>query len=184
MADLHPVKLESFQIAEQVNVDPKGFTRPVDQFSIQRGALYMARPADHPRFHYLESWLYPSLDIRVTWFHFREQARKDVPTQEMYVDIATVDNSDPDNWTTRDLYIDVVTHRGGRLEVLDLDELGLALAAGHIDAEEGNRALHATQQLLDGINTHGNLHSWLSRHDYPLAWHQDIPRESDHPPKP
>lgn len=91
MADLHPVKLESFQIAEQVNVDPKGFTRPVDQFSIQRGALYMARPADHPRFHYLESWLYPSLDIRVTWFHFREQARKDVPTQEMYVDIATVD---------------------------------------------------------------------------------------------
>lgn len=167
MVDLHPIKQETFDIEGKINIDPKGFERPVDRFSIVQGALYMARPADHPRFHYMESWLIPPLDLRVTWFHFRDDV---APTQELYVDIAVIDNSDDTKWTTRDLYVDVTTQRGGRIQVHDLDELGAALEAGYIGVEETNRAMKASQRILDGINLHGSLQGWLAQEGYQLAW--------------
>ncbi|QFQ02766.1 hypothetical protein CUROG_07055 [Corynebacterium urogenitale] len=167
MVDLHPIKQETFDLEAKINIDPKGFARPVDRFSITNGALYMARPADHERFHYMESWLIPTLDIRVTWFHFREGI---APTQELYVDVAIIDNSDEHKWSTRDLYVDVTTHRGGRIQVHDLDELGAALEAGYIGVEETNRAMKASQRILDGITLHGSLQGWLSQEGYSLAW--------------
>ncbi|MBC2681939.1 DUF402 domain-containing protein [Corynebacterium anserum] len=167
MVDLHPIKQETFDIQAKTNTDPKGIIRPVDHYNIMQGALYMARSADHPRFHYLESWLIPPLDMRITWFHFRDNI---APTQELYVDVAHIDSSDQQVWTTRDLYVDVVTHRGGRIQVLDLDELGAALAEGYIGVDDANRALRASQRILDGINLHGSLQGWLAQEGYQLAW--------------
>lgn len=179
MADLHPVKREAFRLADKVNVDPKGFERPVEHFRVQQGALYMAREADHPRFFYMESWLYPSLDMRVTWFHFRDHARREVPTQLMYIDIAFIDESDANAWTTRDIYIDIVTHSDGQLDVLDLDELGMALEANYLTAAEVARALTASQRILDGIQQHGSLEAWLESQGLPIAWKNPAPVERE-----
>lgn len=91
MGDLHRPKTESFDIPGGTNTDPKGFVRSVDRWDSLPGALYMARPADHPRFGYLESWLIPALTLRVNRFHFRNgSGHGPWPGQELYVDIADV----------------------------------------------------------------------------------------------
>lgn len=203
MADLHKVKQETFDIARAINIDPKGFERAVDayelssvQLAIERPSpeqpspehpspmLYMRRPTPgHPRFHYLESWLVPHLDIRLNKFHFFEGIE---PTQDLYIDIAFIDIDDattPATWHTRDLYVDVVTHlpetssqgqsqsssnyapgtsSKAKVQVLDLDELGEALLAGYITNEEARRALDSTQRLLDGLHEHGSVAEWLA----------------------
>ncbi len=208
MADLHKVKQETFDIARAINIDPKGFERAVDAYELlsalpvtehpspvhpspeqpspehPRPVLYMRRPTPgHPRFHYLESWLVPHLDIRLNKFHFFEGIE---PTQDLYIDIAFIDIDDattPATWRTRDLYVDVVTHlpeapsreqsqsssnyapgtsSKAKVQVLDLDELGEALLAGYITAEEARRALDSTQRLLDGLHEHGSVAEWLA----------------------
>lgn len=170
MIDLHPVKTETFALDSQVNVDPKGISRPVDTFRVQRGALYMARPADHPRFHYVESWLIPELHIRVTRYQFRESI---TPPYALYVDIASVDSSHPRRWVTHDLYVDVTTHADGQIRVHDLHELSAAMAARFITQSEAELALDATQRVLDGIARHGTLERWLTAQGYPLPWPHD-----------
>lgn len=177
MADLHKVKQETFDIARRINIDPKGYERSVDAYELStaqsstttpRPVLYMRRPTPgHPRFHYLESWLVPHLDIRLNKFHFFDGIE---PTQDLYIDIAFIEIDDattPPTWRTRDLYVDVVTHTPGastheKVQVLDLDELGEALLAGYISAEEARRALDSTQRLLDGLHEHGCVADWLA----------------------
>lgn len=208
MADLHKVKQETFDIARAINIDPKGFERAVDAYELLSAlpvtehpspvhpssehpspehpspVLYMRRPTPgHPRFHYLESWLVPHLDIRLNKFHFFEGIE---PTQDLYIDIAFIDIDDattPATWRTRDLYVDVVTHlpeapsqeqsqlssnyapstsSKTKVQLLDLDELGEALLAGYITADEARRALDSTQRLLDGLHEHGSVAEWLA----------------------
>ncbi|HIW96685.1 MAG TPA: DUF402 domain-containing protein [Candidatus Corynebacterium gallistercoris] len=173
MADLHPVKEETFNLHDRTNIDPKGITREVDEYSLRETpkgpVLYMARPTPgHPRFHYLESWLIPHLDARVNIFHFFEG---ESPTQDLYIDVAIIDpgkiqhsgESSHPTWRTRDIYIDVVTHDGSRVQVLDLDELGEALEAGLLSPAEANRGLHAAQRIMDGIYLHGSARMWLEQ---------------------
>lgn len=193
MADLHKVKQETFDLARAINIDPKGFERAVDAYEISpthsgpehaNPVLYMRRPTPgHPRFHYLESWLVPHLDIRLNKFHFFEGIE---PTQDLYIDIAFIEIDDatsPATWRTRDIYVDVVTHLPettspeqtqssssyvpgtslkAQVQVLDLDELGEALLAGYITADEARRALDSTQRLLDGLHEHGSVADWLA----------------------
>jgi predicted RNA-binding protein associated with RNAse of E/G family len=182
MGDLHRPKTESFDIHAGTNTDPKGFARPVDRWDTLPGALYMARAADHPRFGYLESWLIPALTLRVNRFHFRSgSGHGPWPGQELYVDIADVvpgsgDGSDGSDgtpqtpWTTTDLYVDLVTYAHGHWELLDLDELGDALAAGFLDAETGRRALTASQRLVTGMIDAGGVEPWLAAEGYSLSW--------------
>lgn len=198
MADLHKVKQETFDLSRAINIDPKGFERAVDAYelsptqpaAVQSGTahpnlvLYMRRPTPgHPRFHYLESWLVPHLDIRLNKFHFFDGIE---PTQDLYIDIAFIEIDDattPPTWRTRDIYVDVVTHlpeapspeqsqasssyvpgtsSKTKVQVLDLDELGEALLAGYITADEARRALDSTQRLLDGLHEHGSVADWLA----------------------
>lgn len=198
MADLHKVKQETFDLTRAINIDPKGFERAVDAYelspnqpaAVQSGTanpkpvLYMRRPTPgHPRFHYLESWLVPHLDIRLNKFHFFDGIE---PTQDLYIDIAFIEIDDattPPTWRTRDIYVDVVTHlrespspeqaeasssyvpgtsSKTNLQVLDLDELGEALLAGYITADEARRALDSTQRLLDGLHEYGSVADWLA----------------------
>ena len=45
--------------------------RAVDEYAVQPWGLYVARPTPgRAQFHYLESWLLPSLGLRATVFHF------------------------------------------------------------------------------------------------------------------
>lgn len=167
MVDLHPIKKESFHTAEQLNIDPKGFHRPVDRFLEFNGCLFMARQApDHPRFHYMESWLIPTLNLRVTKFHFHEDV---APDQDLYVDIARI-TVDGDIWYTEDLYVDFVTYSRSSIDTLDLDELGAALKAGYISVEDADLALRVSQELLTGVRRTGSVESWLEHCGFRLSW--------------
>lgn len=163
---------------------------PTQPAAVQSGTanpnlvLYMRRPTPgHPRFDYLESWLVPHLDIRLNKFHFFDGIE---PTQDLYIDIAFIEIDDattPPTWRTRDIYVDVVTHlpeapspeqsqasssyvpgtsSKTKVQVLDLDELGEALLAGYITADEARRALYSPQRLLDGLHKHGSVADWLA----------------------
>lgn len=203
MVDIHPPKQETFVVDARINVDPKGFRRQVDRWELTDNALYMARPADHPRFGYLESWLIPHLDLRVSKFHFREGEGGRFPGQDLYVDIALVDASegkagtsvtgdtsdtgdtgDTDDtaeirehgplWTTTDLYVDLVTYSGGHWEILDLEELGGALTAGYIDSPTARRALEASQRLVTGMLDAGGVPRWLTSQGVDLDWAPEV----------
>ncbi|HAT1185631.1 TPA: DUF402 domain-containing protein [Corynebacterium striatum] len=170
-ADLHPVKQETFNTVSNVNVDPKGFLREVDTYRETDFGLYMARGANHPRFGYLESWLLPKLGLRANIFHFREgvDAR-----QDFYFDVADIDNADS-VWTTRDLYVDLVSNTGEPIDVLDIDELAAATSAGLISAEEAERAMERTLTAVEGITRYGDdAMAWLRTLGIELSWAESV----------
>ena len=169
--DLHPVKQETFNTADNINVDPKGFLREVDTYRVTDFGLYMARGANHPRFGYLESWLLPELGLRANIFHFREGV--DVH-QDFYIDVADI-HVDGHVWTTRDLYVDLVTTSGEPVDVLDIDELAAATSTGLISAEEAERAMERTLTAVEGITRYGDdAMSWLRALDIDLTWAEKV----------
>ena len=179
MVDLHPVKSETFLVPERINIDPKGFKRAVDTYTETDFGLYMARGADHPDFGYLESWLLPELNLRVSIFHFRDKDKSDSSTSgttrsDYYVDIVdiAVDTAnDTSTWHTRDLYVDLSCVMGEPVDVLDIDELAASTSAGIITADEAERAIEATLTAVDGITRHDdNILEWLTAQGYPLTW--------------
>ena len=169
--DLHAVKEETFDLGADINVDPKGFRREVENYRLTDDGLYMARGADHPRFGYLESWLLPSLGLRVNIFHFRPEMEVD---QEFYIDIADI-QVDGNTWRTRDLYVDLVSTTGTPLEVLDIDELSAATSAGLISAQEAERAIENTLRAVEGITRHGDdVMAWLESLGISLQWADSV----------
>lgn len=168
--DLHPIKVETFDLEGRFNIDPKGNERPVESYALRDGALYMGRQADHQDFDYLESWLLPAHNVRISRFHFREGFK---PTQELYVDIALIhheNNADGGEvWTTRDLYVDLVSHTDGHWDLLDLDELGAAIEEGYLRASEVATALITTQSAVDGIASQG-FDGWVQSLGVELNW--------------
>ena len=65
--DTHPPKVETFDLREMVNTDPKGFQRKVDEFrTLTPSRLYMRRGMDHPKFGYLESFLLADEGLRIS----------------------------------------------------------------------------------------------------------------------
>ena len=170
-ADLHPVKQETFDTTSKTNIDPKGFLREVDTFRVTEFGLYMARGANHPRFGYLESWLLPTLGLRANIFHFREGVQME---QDFYFDIAEID-VEGDVWTTRDLYVDLVSNTGNPIDVLDIDELAAATSAGLITAEEAEKAIDATLNAVEGITRHGDdAMEWLRAQGIELTWADNV----------
>ncbi|AWB83777.1 DUF402 domain-containing protein [Corynebacterium liangguodongii] len=159
--DLHPVKQETFDTCALTNTDPKGFVRTVEVYREADFGLYMARGANHPGFGYLESWLLPDYGLRANIFHFRPGFQRD---QDFYFDIADITVDGP-VWRTRDLYIDLVSKTGRPAEVVDIDELAAAAAAGLVTAAEVERAIEATLAAVDGIARH---------HDDPMAWLRSV----------
>ena len=183
MVDLHPVKSETFLVPERINIDPKGFKRAVDTYTETDFGLYMARGADHPDFGYLESWLLPELNLRVSIFHFRDKDKSDSSTSgttrsDYYVDIVdiAVDTAnDTSIWHTRDLYVDLSCVIGEPVDVLDIDELAASTSAGIITADEAERAIEATLTAVDGITRHDdNILEWLTSQGYPLTWADNV----------
>ncbi|MEJ5997131.1 DUF402 domain-containing protein [Corynebacterium sp. H130] len=167
MTDLHPVKQETFNVSTAINVDPKGFERKVDTYTVADFGLYMARGANHPEFGYLESWLLPELSLRVSKFHYRPGFER---TQDFYFDVAAITH-DSDVWTTRDFYVDLVSLTGDPVEVVDIDELAAATSAGIITAEEAEKAIETTLTAVDGITRNGDdAMAWLAARGMELTW--------------
>lgn len=171
MAELHPVKSETFDIAARTNVDPKGHLRPVEVFRRTDFGLYMARGANHPRFGYLESWLLPDLGLRANIFHFREGVEE---RQDYYFDVAEIER-DGEVWTTRDLYVDLVSVTGEPIDVLDIDELAAATSAGLITAAEAEGAIDTTLSAVEGITRHNDdAMKWLRSRGIELTWAEQV----------
>jgi len=170
-ADLHPIKEETFDTTDRVNVDPKGYLREVDTYRVTDFGLYMARGANHPKFGYLESWLLPQLGLRANIFHFREGVNQ---RQDYYFDVADI-NVDGAVWSTRDLYVDLISVTGEPIDVQDIDELAAATSAGLITAEDAERAIDTTLTAVEGITRHqDDPMRWLRTLGIELTWADSV----------
>jgi hypothetical protein len=168
VVDVHPPKIESFNLADMTTVDPKGYVRTVDEYRVEPFGLYVARPVEgHPSLAYRESWLLPDLGVQITDWYFRPGYERD---QDFYVDIAHIQPGEQ-TWHLVDLYLDIVLRDGRGLEVLDTDELIGAMSAGLLDYRTGQSAFETTYQAVDRLAANGyQLNGWLSDLGIQLDW--------------
>ncbi|MGW1741055.1 DUF402 domain-containing protein [Nocardia sp. NPDC001965] len=166
--DVHRPKVEYFDIAELTNTDPKGFIREVERYHLEPWGLYMARTADHPQFHYLESWLLPTVGLRASVFHFNPAHMRD---QDYYIDIGEFGEFEPKKWRSVDHYLDLVVRTGRETELLDVDELLAAHTAGLLDADTAEQAIATAVRAIDGIAAHDyDFQAWTASLDMQLIW--------------
>ena len=164
MTDLHPPKIELFDIAAMTNTDPKGIVRTVDRYKTTDFGLYMARPVDgHPDIAYFRTWLLPEQGLRVSRWVGHPGKHLD---HDVYIDIADVEEGPV--WRTLDLYLDILVYDHRNLRVLDVDEVLEAHTGGLLDSATVQRALERTFSAVDGIAAAGyDVEAWL---DLPLTW--------------
>ncbi|VEG55827.1 Protein of uncharacterised function (DUF402) [Mycolicibacterium aurum] len=168
MDGIHAPKHEIFDLSGGTNTDPKGVVRAVDVYTVAPWGLYMARPAPgRAQFHYLESWLLPSLGLRVTVFHFNPGYERD---QDFYLDVG-VYSPGPSVWHGEDHYLDLVLRTGRDVELADVDELLAAVASGLLSPEAGESAIRTAVATVDALARHDyDLHRWLSAIGMALTW--------------
>ncbi|WP_378739651.1 DUF402 domain-containing protein [Nocardia brasiliensis] len=166
--DVHRPKVEYFDLAALTNTDPKGFVRPVERYHVEPWGLYMARTSDHEQFHYIESWLLPGLALRATVFHYHPEHQRD---QDFYLDLGEFNQVGPQRWKSVDHYLDIVVRSGRDTELLDVDELLAAHAAGLLTAAEAQSAIEHATRTIDGIAANGyRLERWLEPLGITLTW--------------
>ncbi|NIH84170.1 DUF402 domain-containing protein [Amycolatopsis granulosa] len=165
---IHSPKIETFDVANRTNTDPKGIARAVEEYRVEPFGLYLARHTPgRAQFHYLESWLLPRLGLRVTDYWFRPGHERD---QDFYLDVVSVER-DGATWRTTDWYLDLVVREGERVDVLDTDELLAATGAGLLTPREAERALAITYGTVDGLAAHEyRLDRWLATRGVQLTW--------------
>ena len=142
--------------------------RDVDVYVVQPWGLYMARPTPgRPQFHYLESWLLPSLGLRATVFHFNPGHERD---QDHYLDIGSV-TVEGQVWSTEDHYLDLVVRTSRDVELIDVDELFTAVRLGLLTPETAERAVQNAASAIDGLARHDyDLGRWLATLEMALTW--------------
>ncbi|MGK8508396.1 DUF402 domain-containing protein [Nocardia asiatica] len=164
----HRPRVEFFNLAELTNTDAKGFVRPVERFHVEPWGLYMARPVGGPDSHYLESWLLPELSLRATLTrtnpaHHREPVYR--------LDIGEFTRVGPKRWKAVDQYLDIAARRGRTAELLGVDELLAAHAAGLVDTAQAHRAFAQATAVLDGLAAHDHcVEDWLATYGITLTW--------------
>ncbi|MGQ4617031.1 DUF402 domain-containing protein [Nocardia sp. R7R-8] len=164
----HRPKVEFFNLAELSNTDAKGFVRPVDRFHVEPWGLYMARRVGGPDSYYLESWLLPGLSLRATLArtnpaHHREPVYR--------LDVGEFTRVGQKRWKAVDQYLSIAVRPGGGAELLGVDELLAAHAAGLIDTAQAHRAFERATAVLDGLAAHDHrVESWLATHGITLTW--------------
>lgn len=152
----------------RTNTDPKGIVRAVEEYAVRPWGLYMARPTPgRAQFHYLESWLLPSLGLRASVFHFNPGYEQD---QDYYLDIGQI-RATAGIWATEDHYLDLVVHRGSRTDLIDIDELFEAHKAGLISTPDAEAAVCNAMSTMTGLASFDNdLNAWLSSRGMDLFW--------------
>lgn len=128
----------------------------------------MARPTPgRIQFHYLESWLLPSLGLRANVFHFNPGHQRD---QDYYLDIGRI-TVGPDRWQAEDHYLDLVVRTGRGTDLVDLDELLEAHRMGLLSTETAEFALRCAVAAVAGLAAHGHdLNAWLAGNEMELSW--------------
>lgn len=146
--------------------------RAVDVYRVEPWGLYMARPTPgRPQFHYLESWLLPSLGLRASIFHFNPGHERD---QDHYLDVGRF-TPGGQVWTSEDHYLDLVVRTGAGVGLEDVDELLDAVRLGLMTPEDAERAIAIAATTIDGLARHGYcLDDWTASLDIPLTWKNDI----------
>lgn len=165
---MHQPKRETFDVATGTNTDPKGVVRAVEEFRVADFGLYMARPTPGRRqFHYLESWLLPSLGLRVSDFWFNPGHERD---QDFYLDVVAV-RSGGESWHTTDLYLDLVLRQHRGVDVIDTGELLEAVQDGLVTCDEATGALETAYSTVGALARHDHdLGAWLATQDITLTW--------------
>lgn len=130
--------------------------------------LYVARPTPgRAQFHYLQSWLLPSLGLRVTVFHFNRGHERD---QDFYLDVGEY-TPGPTVWRSEDHYLDLVLRAGRDVRITDTAELLAAVRDGLLPVADAERAVRRAVRAVDGLAAHGyDLHAWLAGHGMELTW--------------
>lgn len=142
--------------------------RAVDEYRVLPWGLYMARETPgRIQFHYLQSWLLPSLGLRANIFHFNPGYERD---QDYYLDVGHI-TVGADRWQTEDHYVDLLVRTGRGTELADLDELLEAARMGLLSAEATEAALRRAFVAVDGLAAHGHdLNAWLAGSGMELSW--------------
>lgn len=142
--------------------------RAVDEYRLCPWGLYMARPTPgRVQFHYLESWLLPTLGLRANVFHFNPGHERD---QDYYLDVGLI-TVGPERWQSEDHYLDLVIRTGRGTDLIDLDELLDAHRLGLVSTETAEAALKSAVAAVDGLAAHGHdLGAWLAGADMELSW--------------
>lgn len=167
---IHPPKRETFDLVARTNTDPKGIVRAVEEYRLEPWGLYMARPAPgRAQFHYLESWLLPSMGLRATVFHFNPGHERD---QDYYLDVSAITVGEG-RWQTEDHYLDLAVKTGHRTDLLDIDELLAAHRQGLVSTEVAESALATAVSTVAALAAHGHdLGAWLSEAGMELRWRE------------
>jgi uncharacterized protein len=152
----------------RTNTDPKGIKRAVDEYTVTPWGLYMARPTPgRAQFHYLESWLLPSLGLRASIFHFNPGHER---AQDFYLDVGRY-TPGPEVWRSEDHYLDLVVRTGEGVDMEDVDELLTAVRHGLLTPETGEEAVRSAIDAVQGLSRNGyDLHRWLSGNGLDLTW--------------
>jgi uncharacterized protein len=142
--------------------------RAVDVYTVRPWGLYMARPTPgRAQFHYIESWLLPSLGLRATVFHFNPGHERD---QDYYLDVGEY-TPGPTAWYAEDHYLDLVVRTGIGTELTDVDELLAAHRHDLVSTATAESAIKHAVTALDGLAQHGyDLQSWLTCNGMDLTW--------------
>jgi predicted RNA-binding protein associated with RNAse of E/G family len=128
----------------------------------------MARPTPgRTQFHYLESWLLPSLGLRASIFHFNPGHERD---QDFYLDVGRY-TPGPRVWRSEDHYLDLVVRTGERVDIEDVDELLTAVRHGLLSPEVGEQAVQTAVTAIDGLSKCDyDLNRWLADSGIALTW--------------
>lgn len=142
--------------------------RAVDEYAVHPWGLYVARPTPgRAQFHYLESWLLPSLGLRATVFHFNPGHERD---QDYYLDVGEY-TPGPDVWRSEDHYLDIAVRTGTGAELVDVDELLDAVRLGLVTPEAAEQAVHRAVDTIDGLaRNRYDLSGWLAGKGMELTW--------------
>ncbi len=167
-AHLHPPKRETFDLAARTNIDNKGIVRAVDEYVVQPWGLYMARPTPgRAQFHYLESWLLPTLGLRANVFHFNPGHERD---QDYYLDIGDITPGDG-LWRSEDNYLDLVVRTGVSTELIDVDELFGAHRDGLVSTAVADSAVLRASTAIAGLARFDHdLNAWLAALGIVVSW--------------
>ncbi|OSC41357.1 DUF402 domain-containing protein [Mycobacterium decipiens] len=142
--------------------------RAVDEYAVHPWGLYLARPTPgRAQFHYLESWLLPSLGLRATVFYFNPGHERD---HDYYLDVGEYTRG-PTVWRSEDHYLDIEVRAGSGAELADVDELLDAVRHGLLTPEVAELAVRRAVTAIDGLAHNGyDLQAWLATNGMGISW--------------
>jgi predicted RNA-binding protein associated with RNAse of E/G family len=142
--------------------------RAVDEYAVHLWGLYLARPTPgRAQFHYLESWLLPSLGLRATVFHFNLGHERD---HDYYPDVGEYIPG-PAVWRSEDHYQHIEVRTGRGAELGDVDELLVAVRVGPLRPRVAERAVQRAVDAVESLARNNyDLLAWLSTEGMELTW--------------